>query len=94
MTSKELIVLKAVINCEFQDDIEKDGIVGNGVWTFALYDAHDKGVKGKTLSGVIASLVKKGYVWVDEEKNEPDSNVIAITEEGWNVVYNQKVKER
>ncbi len=81
LTDKETSVLKAVVENEYNgDDFEP-------VWTWSVAD--NAGVTGKTFSGVVASLTKKGYVssW-EHDKNQ---EVMVLTDAG-KEVYKGLVK--
>jgi DNA-binding MarR family transcriptional regulator len=58
-------------------------MINQPTWTFVC---EDSGVKGKSLSGVISSLSKKGLVESDfDGKNVSDSTIL-ITEAGYNAL--------
>jgi len=85
ITENERIVLRAIVDNEFQDGGD---VIENPVWTFALYSAHKSGISGKALSGTISSLVKKGLVGVDAidlgelGKTPHDDDTVWITAQG------------
>jgi uncharacterized protein YoaH (UPF0181 family) len=58
LTAKEQMVLGAIAENEFQDCPGQEEAIGNPVWADCIYCE----IEGKSLSGVIASLVKKGLV--------------------------------
>jgi hypothetical protein len=55
LTENEIKVIAAIINSDYQDD---NNPVNNPVWSFSCNPFENK----KTLSGVVASLSKKGLV--------------------------------
>lgn len=65
LTDNERVVLKSLFHNYY-------GEKGDGVWSHAVNDSHEpSGLSGKTLSGVVSSLVQKGYyVRSEYEKNE------------------------
>ena len=55
------------------------------IWTFAINDAKiPSGIEGKTLSGVCASLSKKGLIKCYMGGSSKDDATIMMTEEGFN----------
>ena len=74
LTANEIAVLKALANNCYGDK-------GDGVWSWAVNDSTTpSGIEGKSLSGVIGSLCKKGYIVSEEyERNE---DVIWMREPG------------
>ena len=56
------------------------------VWVFSVIDS--AGIDGKVARGVIASLVKKGLVIIEdyEGKGNPDDQVFALTDAGIEVM--------
>lgn len=75
LTKMERDVLNAVVGSEFHDGNDP---VDNFVWFDCVSD--DLSIKGKTLSGVVSSLVQKGFVRTQDEGREA---VIAITRAGF-----------
>jgi hypothetical protein len=65
LTENEHAVLKALYNNAY-------GEKGDGVWAWAVNDSHEpSGITGKSLSGVVGSLCKKGLYRSEEyDKNE------------------------
>jgi hypothetical protein len=65
LTVNEVAVLKSLANNCYGDN-------GDGVWSWAVNDSMTPSdLQGKTLSGVIGSLCKKGLIRSEEyEKNE------------------------
>lgn len=74
LTENEHKVMKSLANNDYGDR-------GNGVWSWAVNESRTpSGLTGKTLSGVVGSLCKKGYIFSEEyEKNE---DVIWMTDLG------------
>jgi DNA-binding MarR family transcriptional regulator len=84
VTEKELAVLKSIINNDYQTfDIEDKNMINQPTWTFVC---EDSGVKGKSLSGVISSLSKKGLVESDYDGKNVSDSTILITEAGYNAL--------
>jgi DNA-binding MarR family transcriptional regulator len=85
LTKKEILVLYTIINNEYQSFDSTDyRLINSPTWTFIC---EDSGYKGKSLSGIISSLSKKGIV-----ESEPDGNnsTIWITDYGFKVLNNNK----
>ena len=82
ITDKEKAVLNSIPNSEYID-FEKDDrrVINFPTWTFTC---EDSGIKGKALSGVISSLVKKGLVGV--ESSSKGEETIWLTEKGFNTI--------
>ncbi len=73
ITELEEAILRGACFNEFNDCRE-----GWATWTFTVID--NSGLDGKTASGVISSLVKKGLAHVSQEKGEED--MFGLTEAG------------
>lgn len=71
LTNNELLILTAIDKSEYGDHLQE------AVWTFTLAD-HSP-LRGKEISGTVASLVKKGFVRVAGEGREME---ISITDRG------------
>ena len=78
LTANEKDVLLAIINNDYQYfDTTNREMIGSPTWTFVC---EDSGLKGKTLSGVISSLNKKGFV---ESHEDGKDSTIWILEDGF-----------
>ena len=72
-TEKEKAVLKSMAFNHYGE--------GSNTWSWAINESREpSGIKGKELSGVIASLVKKGLFRVEGEGKEGS---IWTTKAGW-----------
>lgn len=84
VTEKELTVLNAIISNDYQNfDVTDRGMINSPTWTFVC---EDSGIKGKSLSGVISSLSKKGLVESDLDLLNSIDSTIYITEAGYNAL--------
>ena len=73
VTQLERRMLKNITLSEYQDG---DDPVDHEVWTFSVTDDHV--FAGGKASGVMASLVKKGWAWTNErEANDPTCAITA-----------------
>lgn len=78
LTSLELAVLKGIDRNDFTD-----GVLRAQIWTNCLDQSIPAdGPRGKALSGVVASLVKKGLVGVDNSSTSKRDHTLWITEAG------------
>tara|TARA_R110000803_G_scaffold201714_1_gene266580 strand:- start:34 stop:294 length:261 start_codon:yes stop_codon:yes gene_type:complete len=78
LTTNEAEVLNAILESDYQVSDEKDEVVGNAVWTWSVADYVE--AQGKAFSGVVSSLVKKGFAETQENGND---SIMWITSEGW-----------
>lgn len=94
MTSKELWVIEAIVSNEFSgynyhlpehtvsyDELRRDG--ATSCWANSIEDngaKHGTVVAGKEISGVVGSLVKKGYVYSCGTGRDA---TVTVTEAGW-----------
>ena len=69
LTSNEFEVLKAIDNSEYGDHL------CDSVWVSTIYCAT---IKGKTISGTISSLCKKGFVWINGKGSEKEIGIKKI----------------
>lgn len=80
LTNYELAVLKAIDSSEYGDSLS------DAIWMFSVWDNIDHSVvkNRSSLSGIISSLVKKGYVRTDafEGTGLNDDATIEMTMEG------------
>lgn len=65
ITSNEKNILTAIIHCEYQNSDFGRDTIDNAIELESM--KQDTNIKGKTLSGVISSLVKKGLAEVQDE---------------------------
>lgn len=86
VTDLEKSVINAILDNEYMS-LERDDekVIDYPCWTFVC---EDSGVKGKKLSGVISSLVKKGIIGTLEEGKE---STVWITKLGFNLI--QKITD-
>lgn len=70
LTANEIAVMCALANNYYGDNGDSDN--GDGVWSWAINDSYTPSdVTGKSLSGTVSSLIKKGLISSQEfEKNE------------------------
>lgn len=82
LTTLEIKFLNAMRTNEYNDAFDC------GTWTFTAID--NSGMKKKQASGVIASLVKKGFIeaYVPVKKTEDDIEQVSLTDEGKNLFIN------
>lgn len=73
LTDLERQALQGIFDSDFRDG---DHPVDKAVWTWSANPFASK----KTFSGVVSSLVKKGYVW---STDEGEDSVIAMTQAGY-----------
>ncbi len=86
ITTKELAVLVAISESEYQDaDATSESIIDRGVWAFSITNPKltAAGVAGKAISGVVSSLVKKGLV--GSQRDEGD-DVVWIKRAGFDAM--------
>jgi len=92
LTKLETSLLNAMRENEYNDALESGGC---GTWTFTAID--NSGMAGKTASGVISSLVKKGLVIADvvtaKERRNGDEDSICFTELGCKLFDNADGEE-
>jgi len=92
LTKLETSLLNAMRENEYNDALESGGC---GTWTFTAID--NSGMTGKTASGVISSLVKKGLVIADvvtaKERRNGDEDSICFTELGCKLFDNADGEE-
>ena len=81
LTTNEAEVLSAIIESEYQVSDEKDEVIGHAVWMWNVSEAVT--TQGKAFSGVISSLIKKGFAG---SQDEGDDAIIWVTYEGWNIL--------
>ena len=89
VTELEIKVLRAFFDSEFGDVYDdKYEEFGTCVWMFSIKE--HSGLDGKTFSGVVSSLVKKGLVETETEGDHgmrhvkiEDTYTMSITEDGW-----------
>lgn len=84
LTEKERIVLRAITLSEYHSfDSTDPRVVDFGVWSFSLnnFETAAAGIKGKALSGVVGSLVRKGFAGTSQDDGD---DVVWITAAGWN----------
>ena len=89
VTDKELAVLREIqhsdyLNCD-RENPKKDDVVEMPVWSFSVRPAC---LQGRSFSGVVASLSKKGLVVCDSDPHHSDKSedTIQMTLEGWNTM--------
>ena len=86
ITEKELAVLNSIPSSEYVCLEKTDKtLIRFPTWTFTC---EDSGYKGKTLSGIISSLVKKGLV---ETQIEDGNDTICLTEKGFEAIQMKKL---
>ena len=73
-TEKEKAVLKGILNSEYQDGEDP---IDREVFTFSVNPP--EGCDRTSMGGIIASLEKKGLIFVGEDEGD---DTIAITAEG------------
>lgn len=97
LTSKELWVIEAIVSNEFSGNNyrlpshtesydELKSYNGDCCWANSIEDngaKHGTPCSGKEISGVIASLVKKGFVFGGDVKKFGRDATIAVTRKGW-----------
>lgn len=83
LTKLEKDVIVAIAENEYSD------IPGDPVWSFAI-EHQTKIAKGKQISGIVSSLVKKGFIVSDT--NPGDNNTVYLTKTGIEE-YNKIKKE-
>ena len=81
ITYNEKAVLESIPSSEYIS-LEKNDkrVINLPTWTFTC---EDSGIKGKPLSGVISSLVKKGLVGVE---NKEKDETIWLTKKGFEAI--------
>ena len=85
LTDNEKSVMKSLANNNYGD-------CGDGVWSNAVNDSlTPSGITGASLSGVIGSLCKKGFI--TSSKYEKNEDVIWMTETGKAYVTDQRLVE-
>ena len=97
MTEKELNVVKAIAKAD-EDYI--DGL-GEPVWASWVDFPHNpitSHYSGKTIAGIISSLIKKGYIKTEEfdyratDSHDPDDNwTLAVTPLGKKMLEKEEV---
>lgn len=86
LTELEADVLLAIYNSDFQDGLRGIDTIGHAVWSEYEAGIFPKLVEGNhQYSGVVASLVKKGYIDVVGE------DCIAMTQEGLDALFPPEV---
>jgi hypothetical protein len=75
MTNNERKAIQGILNSDFMDGMTGTEAVGHWVWSWSANPFQSK----KTFSGVVASLVKKGYVVSEDYDGD---NTIKITAQG------------
>ena len=85
LTTNEIAVMRSLANNHYGDQ-------GDGVWAWAINDSQTpSGITGKSLSGVVGSLCKKGLIASEEyEKNE---DVIWMKDAGRTYITENKLVE-
>lgn len=92
LTKNEVTALEAIVGSEYQCGNEEEDVVGHRVWTSYCNPFKTR----KTFSGVISSLVKKGYVkasgsWYDANyAAKCDGTTLEITKAGWDALQSAK----
>ena len=89
LTENEAAVLNAFFESEYGDvDMAAYTEYGREVWMFSIKE-HSR-LDGKTFSGTVSSLVKKGLVITDTAGDKgamqmsiKDTYIVTITEKGW-----------
>ena len=77
LTTNERRALQGILDSDYMDGDTSPSVIGKRVWTWSANPFKSK----RTFSGVVSSLVKKGYVIADDRYvNEP---CIAITAAGY-----------
>lgn len=83
ITNLEALYLDLIAHCEMNptNGATPDcaGDVNTFVW--AKERASDMGISEKALGGVMASLIKKGFIWVTDEG--PDGSGVGFTDKGF-----------
>lgn len=70
ITDNELAVLRAILTNYFHDGLKGRETIGNLVWADCINDAgKPSGVTGKSLSGVVSSLSRKGLIVAEGGKD-------------------------
>jgi len=86
LTELEADVLMAIYNSDFQDGLRGMDTIGHAVWSECRAGIFPKLVKGNhQYSGIMASLVKKGYIDVVGQ------DCIALTQEGLDALFPPEV---
>lgn len=89
LTTNEVVALKAIVGSEYQDG---GNPVDHRVWTECCNPFASK----RTLSGVYASLVQKGYITVGDYDGGGGSRkmgTVAITQAGYDMLLNVQDEE-
>lgn len=101
LTDKELYIIEAIVSNEFCDNNNSlpsyletydDAYCSGGCWADTIeLNAAENGEKvtGKAISGVVASLNKKGYVY--SYGSGPDATV-TVTKQGWEAYQQDMIK--
>jgi len=82
ITKNKHTVLTAICQSDFNDDVT---VVGHDVWTFSVTDKLPDKLYGKTFSGIVSSLIKKGLAESIDDYDSGDG-CIAITQTGLNAI--------
>lgn len=85
LTANECKALRAIVKSEYQND--SSDVVDVPVWTRYCNPFSSK----STFSGVVSSLVQKGFVTVDDYS--PTEGTIAITQSGFDALNETERKE-
>lgn len=75
MTNNERAALQGILNSDFMDGAKGQGAVDVRVWTWSANPFPSK----RTFSGVVSSLIKKGWV---KSTEAGDESTICITAAG------------
>ena len=81
LTDNERAVLLAICASNYND---AETVVDHMVWTFSVTDELPAELAGKTYSGIVSSLNKKGLAL--SEDYETPNDVISITQAGLDVI--------
>ena len=102
LTEKEIYIIEAIISNEMcgnnyhlpsQDASYEDAYEGD-CWADMIPNngaRHGERVTGKAISGVVASLSKKGYVKCEKGERASD-DVVGVTKAGWEAYQKAKLK--
>jgi hypothetical protein len=89
LTEKERVVLRAITLSEYQSaDPDVRSNIDRPVWSFSLNNAETAaaGIKGKSISGVVGSLVRKGLAGTATDEGD---DTVWITEKGFNALHGE-----
>ena len=87
VTDKEMAVLEAIYNCEYNTDAGTEEMINSFCWTWAIDEGLGDEFKiPQVKAGVIASLLKKGMIDVDRCDDVEEGkfeDMICLKEEGY-----------